>query len=212
MTRISFILILISFSLNLYSQEKPVGDEIWQEYGLSWEFIKDFDVSLNYEKRRETSGKLRKTDLLDLGLSYRLNKRFSFKAGIRNRSKEDRNDIEWIIASYFKCKYERAEFAARIRFHRKYEKDDTPNNYIRLKLSSAYNFSKNLSVQVQSELFYLSFSGGTDKFDKLRSGIEFDYEIIKGLSFSGYWLYEDEFNVKKPQDTRIFGFGIKYKI
>lgn len=205
-----FILMLIV--TKGYATEKPVGQELWLGAGIKYEFLKDWEVFGEFESRKETTGNERTTNLFDLGVAYDFNKNVSANIATRIRDKQDRTDLEYIIAINGRYKFKPFELSGRLRYHRKYEKDDTPNNYLRIKLSLEYNITKDLSVQVQSEAFYLFLFDNGDRFDKLRSGVELDYEIIKSLKISAYWLYEDEFNVNKPQDTRIFGTGLKYAL
>ncbi len=209
-----FILLFISIliSTRVYSAEKPVGQELWLGAGIKYEFVQDWEVFGEFESRKETTGKERTTNLLDLGIAYDFNKYISANIATRIRDKQDRTDLEYIMAINGKYKFKPFELSGRLRYHRKYEKDDTPNNYLRMKLALEYNITKDLSVQVQSEAFYLFLFDDGDRFDKLRSGVELDYEIIKSLKISAFWLYEDEFNVNKPQDTRIFGIGLKYAL
>lgn len=198
--------------LSANAGEKPVGQEIWVSGGLSYEFINNWEVFGEFESRNETTGKEETTNLIDLGVSYDISKSISATIASRIRDKEDRTDLEWIAAINGKYKIKPFEISGRIRYHRKYEKDDTPNDYFRFKLALEYNITKELSIQAQSEAFYLFLFDPGDRFDKLRSGFELDYEIFNNFKISAFWLYEDEFNVKKPQDTRIFGLGLKYKI
>lgn len=205
-----FILMLIA--MKAYSAEKPVGQELWMGAGIKYEFVKDWEVFGEFESRNETTGKEETTNLFDLGVAYDFNKYVSANIATRIRDKQDRTDLEYIMAVNGKYKFKPLELSGRLRYHRKYQKDDTPNDYFRIKLSLEYNITKDLSVQVQSEAFYLFLFDDGDRFDKLRSGVELDYEIIKSLKISAFWSYEDEFNVKKPQDTRIFGIGVKYAL
>lgn len=205
-----FIVVLIA--TKAYSAEKPVGQELWLGAGIKYEFLKDWEVFGEFESRKETTGKEETTNLFDIGVAYDFNKYVSANIATRIRDKQDRTDLEYLMAIIGNYKFKPFELSGRLRYHRKYEKDDTPNNYFRLKLALEYNITKDLSVQVQSEAFYLFLFDNGDRFDKLRSGVELDYEIIKSLKISAYWLYEDEFNVNKPQDTRIFGTGLKYAL
>ena len=210
LSNIFWQLLIFCFSYSvLFSGEKPVGQELWLGGGIKYEFLKDWEVFGEFESRKETTGKSETTNLFDLGVAYDLNKYVSANIATRIRDKRDRTDLEYLMAIIGNYKFKPFELSGRLRYHRKYEKDDTPNNYLRMKLSFEYNITKDLSVQVQSEAFYLFLFDDGDRFDKLRSGVELDYEIINSLKISAFWLYEDEFNVKKPQDTRIFGLGWK---
>lgn len=213
LSNIFWQLLIFCFSYSvLFSAEKPVGQEVWLGAGIKYEFVKDWEVFGEFESRNETTGKEETTNLYDLGVAYDFNKYVSANIATRIRDKQDRTDLEYLMAIIGNYKFKPFELSGRMRYHRKYEKDDTPNNYFRIKLSLEYNITKELSLQVQSEAFYLFLFDDGDRFDKLRSGVELDYEIIKSFKISAFWLYEDEFNVKKPQDTRIFGLGLKYAL
>lgn len=194
------------------AKDKPVAEAIWSGASIEYEFVKDYELELDYENRCKLNDDKAVTNLVDLGISHDFSKNLVAGLVFRLRCKQGDTDFEW--KPYVTGKYKIIDpltLSARLMYHHEYDKNDHPEEYARIRLMAEYEFSKSFSAKIRTEAFYHFAYDEGDRFDKTRSGIELEYKIIKPLSIALFWQYDNEFNENKNQDSRIFGLNLGYK-
>lgn len=220
---LAFLLALIT---NTNCQEKSVirDFEIWNNFSVSNEISKKWDIGLSEELRFiENAGKL---DILitELTLDYKINKRF--KIGVEYRFyRNTKNDgsYEFQKRSRAKLSYnkkiDRFRLTYRLSFQNKNENvwlnettTDVPTYNLRNKISVDYNVKKiKLKPYLSTELFRLYKQDITPEFNKYRITAGANFSIFKNTRFELFYRLDRELNTGYPKSTNIIGTSLKYK-
>jgi hypothetical protein len=209
------VLILTAFIISIIPAQskkaKSTGDEFWLESGYQYRLSKSFSIDYTLEQRFELNNDEEKTIYNEIKPSYKLFKGLTIDGGLRLRTKVYNTSLEYLSSLTYKYSIKKFDLSARLRYHKKIENDNTTKDYLRTKFSLAYEITKKIAVQAQTEFFYRCLYDYGDRFDKSRSGLDLDWAFAKNWELSGFWLYEHEFNTNKPNDTRIYGLSISLK-
>lgn len=211
-TIIQFALIFVIAIIPMQAKKfKPIINEFWLTTAYKYEYNKKLALEYTYEQRFELNGDKEKSVYNEITPSYKIFKNLSIDAGLRLRTKESNTNMEYLSSLSYKQSLWLFDLSCRLRYHYKIENDNSSKDYLRVKFDTDYDFTNYLSLQVQTEFFYHFNYDLGDRFDKSRSGFELDWEFIKNWDLSAFWLYEHEFNIKKPNDTRVYGVSISLK-
>lgn len=197
---------------SLSAKEKPPVTEAWTGAGLEYDISKKLEAALDYENRVQTDGGKSATNLYDFGLSYDLTKQL--ESGFVMRFKDKPSGMLYEFKPYVSYKYKFSDFAVktRIMYENEFQNGNSPDHYFRFRTGLSYNISKKLEAEVKTEYFYhFSYDRG-DRFNKNRSTVELSYEIAKPLEISAFWMYQNEMNERKMQDSRVWGLHLYYKL
>ena len=205
------IIFILSFNQLQAKKYKSISEEFWVSSGYEYSLLKSFYIDYSLEQRFELNNNKEKSIYNEVKPSYKINKDLTIDVGIRLRTKAINTNLEYLSSLTYKFSIKNFDFSTRLRYHFKFENDNSSKQYIRAKFTLKHEIVNNLVLQANSEFFYHYFYDAGDRFDKSRSGIELEYEFAKNWEIAPFWLYEHEFNTNKPNDTRIYGLSLSVK-
>ncbi len=208
---LGLILSMMFIDSVLAKSAKPIGEEFWFSAGYEYKFSKDFSINYTNEQRFELNNDEEKSIYNEVKPSYEILKDLTIDAGFRLRTKVENTNPEYISSLTYKYTILDFDLSGRLRYHKKIENDNATKDYLRVKFILKHEIIKDLNIKVQTEYFYRFLYDNGDRFDKNRSGLELDWEFVKNWDLSAFWLYENEFNTKKPTDTRVFGISLSFE-
>ncbi len=204
---ITTIIISSFFQNNIYiwGQNEPI--ELWSGIDLDFPVVYGVSIRATKEIRSNLSEKLIKSDINDIGISYRIFPWWRVSSYYRWKIREKSNINGLYFSSNFTQSSNRFDFKYRIRYDSKGFDLDKDNQQIRQKLCITYNLSKKISFSIEADLFY---NINIQRFNNIRYIFTTDIATMKRQSIELYFMHENEFNIEKPESK--FVFGISYQI
>ena len=214
-------LFLVLFFLNVNAQEKDFG--IWYNANFEMELAKNLEFDFWGSVRTYNRASKVEEAFGEMGLGYKISKRFSVGGKYRFTEKIEKDNIfhprhKWI--GEFKAKFDisRTELSGRVRFQRQdktyYEdsNDEIPDYYLRLKLKAVYrtpSFPVNPYASVES--FSRVFEQADYTIEKYRICLGLEYKIGKKNSFDLEYLFQKDYQPDLSCSS-ILGIGYKFKL
>lgn len=222
---IIIMLLLFGSCASSFSQEiiKTQDIGVWIGANLEYKIDKDYKIRLSQDLRLYENSKKVEKYITDLGLNYRINKKFSLGTNIRyflNRKKDKTLSQDWRYNIDFKYKkkyFKKIGFKYRLRFQSIYENlfgvvkggiNSNLRNYVELK----YKVNKSNSVYSSFELFREITVYRKPYFNKFRVSIGNQIESNIG-NFNLSINYERALNSNYPFKFLFFRINhvFKYK-
>lgn len=220
-----FILLLVN---NVVAKDNHVSPDagMWNTFSLEKKINKKFSISFDEELRiKENFSKLN-LFYTNIGINYKINKKFKVSLIYRNAQKsvESRGwDIKHRIMfdASFKQKLSKSlvfQFRERIQFENKNIYSSKNGRYIesfsRSKFSLAYNVNDKLKVYATEEIRFQIIDPRNPETNfgihRFRHALGFDYDITPNSSFGLYYLIQNESKIFEPNELYIL--GVEYSI
>lgn len=223
-----FMLLAGVFLINSLQAQTAVAVrdfELWSGVGVKKKLAKGVSATFDFESRfRQNSSEVDQV-FGDLGLKFKLHKRFALGMGYRYiRSQDDELRFEtrhrWNLDAMYNVKlFDDLRLEYRFRFtHRddagvSPEEGDYPVKYIRNRVSLDYNIKDwKLDPVFSVELFRRYEQYTIPEFDKLRFTLSTNYKF-KGLGTAKFFYrIERELNARYPMTTNIVGVKFRFKL
>ena len=207
---VNTLLLLLFYLPNCFAQTKDF--QTWSSVALQKSFSEKFDGTIQQELRlKENSTQLRLT-FTDLELKFNVNKNFSITANYRFIIKPDETNHRIYTNISYSWKKNKFEISPRIRFQHEFIQNSPDENYIRPKISFSYKVNKKWEPFLSEELFFHVLYYKGDEFDESRLSGGVNYDFNKNTSLKLYYLFEQQFNVKTPQQNHVLGIAFEHDL
>lgn len=206
MKRIVLCLALCCF-LSLKSQ---TDFGLWSNIAVEKEISKKLDIQLEEELRFNQNVTRLKSLLTEVSIKYKFNDYYSLGGSYRlSYFTENRFGNRFTLSNQVKYKIEDFTLNYRLNFQTDISAKDPIEYKIRNRFGVDYKINKRWAIGMSGELFY-SFYYNRNRFDRYRLAGGVDYKINKHHKISSSILFQQEFNVPRPEKDVILGIGYKY--
>lgn len=203
------IIILISaigqYNSLVLCQSEPI--ELWSGIDADVPVMYELSIRATKEIRSNLTEQFIKTDINDIGLSYRVLPWWRVSSYYRWKIREKANIGGFYFATNISHSIDNFDLKYRLRYDTKGLDKDAENDQLRQKLSISYNFTKKFSISIEADLFY---NFNIQKFNTIRYILIADITTMKRQGIELYLMRENEFNIDNPQSK--FVLGISYQI
>jgi hypothetical protein len=200
----------------LYSQVNDAG--LWISVNAEKKITAAFSACFTEELRMNENITEAGTVFSDIGLYYKIGKRFKVSASYRftkKRRLDDSYDSRhgFYIDLGFKEKVRPFALLARVRYQSQYtdvytsEKGEVPKSHAVLKITLKYEDLGRVVPYVYAESYYRVNNALYSAFDQLRlcGGIEYTLNRMHAVDI--HYLFNKEYNVKHPETDYVIGIG-----
>ena len=206
------ILILILFPIT-QAQALEGDDELWVGFEVKYDITDDLMFEFGQQARYKEDYSVFKMSLTDFGLHYRFTDNFKAFAFYRLRSRDEKPQHAAILALYAEEKWKPITIQYRLRFQNTFDLEDDNEYLIRNKLKVEADIKKLPFIPfTAAEIFYRHGYDKGDRFNRYRlyAGVEFDLPNKQKIDL--LFIYQEEFNMKKPDLRRIIGLYYSVKL
>lgn len=205
-----FLFFLFSVSLFAKKEYVPyVGNETWNSLELNYKLNKFISIEYESEARIELDYEKNIKLLNTVGVGYNILKFYKLESFIRVRHKNSIPSVEYLIQGTVKYSFSNLDFKHRLRFQ--YKAKDVERIW-RNKLELSYNFLEKFKSGINSEAFLNVYTSNYSKIESFRHSIFLEYSLSDKVSIETAFMYENEFNTKKPKDARIYLIGLSFEL
>ena len=198
------LLPLVSFS------QRPTDLELWTGAELEFKLNKKFSVSISEQVRFNDRVSSLKKSFTQVGMDYKIGKRFSLSGNYRFTFSPNENVSRRIAldANYkWKEKGKPVSIKYRLRYQNVFGGQRT---YIRNKIKFDYNLSKLVYPSVAYELFFRL--NGRNEFRVSRITLGLDWRITKQFEMTTFYRLQDDIFVNSPERQHIVGLMLAYEL
>lgn len=217
MKKLAFTLLLCAPLLG-YSQATDLG--LWAGAGVEKKINKSLSVNLNTQFRFTDNISVLRAYLGEVGVSYKLTKRWEVSGYYRYIGRRKKNDAKTgyeyrpYHRFYADIAYDRKiwklKFDYRLRYQNQFKDDnetglENDSSYLRNKFGLSYPNKSRFTPYVSTDLFYQLGTG----FDQMRNKAGVEIEITKNskIDLSGFTDYQ----LQGSQENRLL-LGVAYKV
>lgn len=225
MNRIPWLILAgLVFALPQVIMAQEEDFSIWTSIDLEKKLNKNLEFSAGMNLRTEQNTTRLASLFPEIGLEYRTNDLFRFKAKYRGISGRTQGG-SWVQGSRLNlginAQRDIADFQLRLDAEYQYEIDHylirdgslfiDGDNYARYKLSLKYDLNKSINLYIGAELFHLLLPGRSGlEAVRLNAGIKYRFDKSNSIKIS--YLIDKEFNQLNPASRYILNIGYVYKI
>ncbi len=190
----------------LLGQNVPL--ELWSGVEADVQLPYDLSIRAGKELRSNLTEKYIRTDINDIGLSYRILSWWRISSYYRWKIREKANISGLYYSTNFSYSIESFDFKYRLRYDSKGLDKEQENDYIRNRVTISYNTSKILTFSVESDIF---LNLNHKRFNAIRYKFNTDISTTKRQTLNLYLMKENEFNIDNPQSKLVFGISYQLK-
>jgi hypothetical protein len=193
---------------NAYSKKKYipyVGNEIWNSAQIDYQASKKLSINYEFESRTELDYEKNQKFLNTFGIGYKVIPGIEINGLIRVRHKNSIPSFEYMLQETSKFSINKIEIKHRLRFQYKMKDFE---RILRNKFEVNYKLFDNFQIGINSESFLYLYHIDFSKFQEMRNSVFCEFSLSKMISIESGFMYETEFNVKKPKDARIYFLGL----
>jgi hypothetical protein len=215
MKNIVFIL-FVAFcnTFALHGQSNP---SLWLKTGISKKINKKFTADLSIENRWAKIGSFHQTYFGELGIAYKLTKKFSLEGYYRyiNRRRNESSAYNSRHRFYGNLEYEtkiqQLRFKYRLRYQNQFRDNETEltfdKSYFRNKIELGYTNKSIFTPYISTDLFY-QIRG---IFDEVRIKVGSDIKITKTHRLDIAAFLSQPIGSNKEAERYVIDIGYKYK-
>jgi len=198
-------------SMKAFSQ--TTDEELWTGAGIRYDVNKNFRLDLEQECRWKDHIGTFKFTYTEVGIRWRISKIFSLRGKYRYLFVPNDHDA----GKYYldgNVDLSKKRFPLSLSYRLRYERGNEfvvskTENWLRNQIELNWNMSKVADPFLGWENFRRLDGINQARANRYSFGI--DWRLSKILSLSSFYIFEDEFNVKKPQDRHIIGLRLTYR-
>jgi hypothetical protein len=196
---------------------------LWMNVTLEKDLNKDFSLSLAEELRFTDNISELGAFFTDLGLNYKINKRWrtSFNYRFTNRQRLDDSYSKrhrYYADLSYRDKIKPIAFVFRTRLQSQYaDINSSPTGHVaeyywRNKLTLKYDLDKKYTPYVSIEMFLPVFTPEFSQPDGMRYSAGLEYALSKRSTFDLYYMIQQEYQVSNPQTDFVVGIGYSFDL
>lgn len=208
-------------SLFSYTQTKDFG--LWANFSLSKKISKKVDASCNFESRFHENATRLDAVFADFAIDYSIKKYLGVEAAYRPILAYDiksgyQPEHRFFVGLFANIKFNDVKISYKIRVQEKFS-DMYKNswsesaNTLRNKVSVKYTlFGTPFRPFVSCEIFNPIENNSISFVNKARYVGGCDYLFSKKMSLSLFYLLQQEYNTKNPEQLHVLGVGFDYEL
>jgi long-subunit fatty acid transport protein len=209
-----FLIFLVLAGINLFSQVNDA--QLWLSANLEKKLTPALSVLFTEEIRMNENITEAGTVFSELGLSYRLNKRFKAGASYRFMLKRRLDDTyeklqSWFIEGSYREKFNPVQLSLRVRYQSRYaesftsEKAEIPKNHFRTKITVKYDLKQKFEPYLYAEAFFRTGVSWLQSNDQMRFGAGVEYTFNRMHMIDLQYLIRHEKNAVNPETDYVVG-------
>ncbi len=209
-------LVIIASILTVVSQEafsQSTDKELWTGAGIRYDINRRFRMDIEQECRWKDQMGTFKFTYTEVGIRWRINRIFSIRGKYRYLFVPDDYDGGKFYLDG-NVDLSKKRFPLSISYRLRYERGNEfvvskMENWLRNQFEINWNMSKIADPYLGWENFRRLDGINEARANRYSFGI--DWRLSKIISLSSFYIFEDEFNVKKPLDRHIIGLRLTYR-
>jgi len=209
-------LVIIASILTVVSQEafsQSTDKELWTGAGIRYDINRRFRMDIEQECRWKDQMGTFKFTYTEVGIRWRINRMFSIRGKYRYLFVPDDYDGGKFYLDG-NVDLSKKRFPLSISYRLRYERGNEfvvskMENWLRNQFEINWNMSKIADPYLGWENFRRLDGINEARANRYSFGI--DWRLSKIISLSSFYIFEDEFNVKKPLDRHIIGLRLTYR-
>lgn len=183
---------------------------LWSNIAIEKEISKKMDIQLEEELRFNQNVTRLNSLITEASFKYKFNKYYSLGASYRfTYYTENRFGNRFTLSNQVKYKIEDFTLNYKLNLQTDISAEDPIEYKIRNKIGLDYKFNKHWEIGLSGELFY-SFYYNRNMFDRYRLAFGVDHKINKHHKIAASLMFQQEFNVARPEADVVIGIGYKY--
>ena len=217
MKKLVLLLIIGLSGIDVYAQEKvkPIQDhEVWAGVVLKKELTKKLTLNLDNQVRISDNLNGVRSNFVELGLKYDLNKIFSVRGQYRYTFRNNTRNTERIsldAMAKWKFKPAKLQFKYRARFQNTMVVYSGQHlTTFRNRFTVQYKISKKWRTYVEYESFYRFNT--RNEFRRNRGTLGAKYRINKEIQLKGFLQIDQDINIRIPQRRTTLGLILTYNL
>lgn len=216
-----FIYLLFLFASVHFSTIAQVNDAgLWLSINAEKKITPSLTLNLSEEFRFNENISELGSFFSDAGISYKISKMFRASANYRLTNKRNLNNSYTMRHRFYvdlaaRKKIKPVTFLLRTRLQSFSESfstpdKDSPEYYLREKLSLKFDLDKKWAPYIYSEFYYSLNNPKGNYIDKMRYAAGLEYTVNRMHSFDFYYMIQNEMNIKNPERDFIIGLGYNF--
>lgn len=209
-------LVILASLLTVVSQEafsQYTDKELWTGAGIRYDINRRFRMDIEQECRWKDQMGTFKFTYTEVGIRWRINRIFSIRGKYRYLFVPDDYDGGKFYLDG-NVDLSKKRFPLSISYRLRYERGNEfvvskMENWLRNQFEINWNMSKIADPYLGWENFRRLDGINEARANRYSFGI--DWRLSKIISLSSFYIFEDEFNVKKPLDRHIIGLRLTYR-
>jgi len=209
-------LVILASILTVVSQEafsQSTDKELWTGAGIRYDINRRFRMDIEQECRWKDQMGTFKFTYTEVGIRWRINRIFSIRGKYRYLFVPDDYDGGKFYLDG-NVDLSKKRFPLSISYRLRYERGNEfvvskMENWLRNQFEINWNMSKIADPYLGWENFRRLDGINEARANRYSFGI--DWRLSKIISLSSFYIFEDEFNVKKPLDRHIIGLRLTYR-
>lgn len=209
-------LVILASILTVVSQEafsQSTDKELWTGAGIRYDINRRFRMDIEQECRWKDQMGTFKFTYTEVGIRWRINRIFSIRGKYRYLFVPDDYDGGKFYLDG-NVDLSKKRFPLSISYRLRYERGNEfvvskMENWLRNQFEINWNMSKIADPYLGWENFRRLDGINEARANRYSFGI--DWRLSKIISLSSFYIFEDEFNVKKPIDRHIIGLRLTYR-
>jgi len=209
-------LVILASILTVVSQEafsQSTDKELWTGAGIRYDINRRFRMDIEQECRWKDQMGTFKFTYTEVGIRWRINRMFSIRGKYRYLFVPDDYDGGKFYLDG-NVDLSKKRFPLSISYRLRYERGNEfvvskMENWLRNQFEINWNMSKIADPYLGWENFRRLDGINEARANRYSFGI--DWRLSKIISLSSFYIFEDEFNVKKPLDRHIIGLRLTYR-
>jgi len=208
--------VILASILTVVSQEafsQSTDKELWTGAGIRYDINRRFRMDIEQECRWKDQMGTFKFTYTEVGIRWRINRMFSIRGKYRYLFVPDDYDGGKFYLDG-NVDLSKKRFPLSISYRLRYERGNEfvvskMENWLRNQFEINWNMSKIADPYLGWENFRRL--DGINEARANRYSFGSDWRLSKIISLSSFYIFEDEFNVKKPLDRHIIGLRLTYR-
>lgn len=204
----------MGFNSNLSAQDDLVDTELWTGISARMKLNNKIKIELEEQFRFKDTVKTFKSSLTELGIRYKINKKFSLKANYRHTYRtgyRQRNRNRLSLFLYYD--WDKKKFPLSIQLRTGIQNDIEVYNgqlltYSRARLKLKYKDLKDSKPFIAYESFYRFNDKNEFRTHRFTTGMSWD--LTDNFELTGFYRVEKEINVDEPERQHVMGLMFSY--
>lgn len=207
------VLTLLLSAISRAAFPQSPDEELWTGAGIRYDINNKFRFDLEQECRWKDHIGTFKFTFTEMGLQWRISRIFSIRGKYRYLFVPNDHDAGKFYLDG-NINLSKKKFPLSLGYRLRYERGNEfvvskTENWLRNQIEMNWNMSRIADPYIGWENFRRLDGINEARANRYSFGI--DWKLSKIISLTSFYIFEDEFNVKHPQDRHILGIRLTYR-
>lgn len=205
----SINILLFSLFLSSIIHSEIIENQQWTSLEISKNISQNIEVNLSQEIRYKNNYDDFNKTFTDLSLSYKLFSSIKFIGQYRYIIYTDKEKKRISFSTKFYNQLFNFNLSYKLKTQREYEKDESPEDNFRNKLTIKYPLKSFITPFISYELFQIIEDERFTK-DKYRTSTGVEIDIYSNQSIEFFYTFNGEFKDTEIEGSHIWGLSYQY--